>query len=489
MLKRRAFAASLWSGGDLLLRQGLQFVAMIVLARLLVPADFGLVAMLALFTAVAMVLVDGGFSAALIQRQDVDHVDESTVFWCNLCIAAVVSLGLFAMAPAIAAFYGIPVLAPLTRVMSLAVLLGALGTIHSTILTKKLDFRTQAKAGVVAGLLSGIIAIVMAWHGYGVWALVAQAVVMAATMSGLLWWLHPWRPALVFHRASVRKLFAFGGYHLGSSLLEVLYSRLYTVLIGRQFGPRDLGFYSNAETVRQMPVGFFGSLLARVALPMFSEASRDRAVLHRGVQLSIRGVMLLHAPAMLGMVALAEPLVLLLLGRQWLPAVPILQVLCIAGVLYPLHSINLYALMAQGHSGLMFRLEVAKKTIGVVLILIGAMFGVMGIAWSQVAFSLVAMAINTRYTRRLLGYGPSAQLRDLAPALLAATLMAAIIYLVSHSWSVRPMVEVGVLVPLGMLVYVLLIWVVRLDALRDVLALIRLPPVPGVRVSARKETP
>lgn len=489
MLKRRAFIATLWSGGDLIFRQGLQFAATIVLARLLTPADFGVVAMLALFTGVATVLMDGGFSVALIQRQDVDHADESTVFWCNLGIGAALALCLVVIAPAIAAFYGVPVLAPLTRVMALVVLFAALGAIHSTLLTKRLDFRTQAKAGVVAGLLSGATAIVMAWQGYGVWALAAQAVVMAASMSGLLWWLHPWRPALVFNRASVRKLFAFGGYHLGSSLLEVLYARLYTVLIGRQFGPRDLGFYSNAESAKQMPVGFSGNLLARVALPMFSEASRDTAVLQRGVQLSIRGMMLVHAPVMLGIAALAEPLVLVLFGGQWLPAVPILQVLCISGVLYPLHAINLHALMAQGHSRLMFRLEVIKKTIGVALIVFGALFGVMGIAWSQVAFSLVALAINTRYTRRLLGYGASAQLRDLAPALLAATLMAIVVYYIGVSWPASPVLEVGVLGLVGMLIYLVLIWRARLDAFHDVLALFRSPSVPEVSVPGTKEAP
>ena len=473
MLKRRAFVATLWSGGDIVLRQGLQFSVTIMLARLLSPADFGIVAMLALFTGVASVLMDGGFSAALIQRQGVDHADESTVFWCNLGIAILLALVLFLAAPAIAYFYRTPVLVPLTRLMALVVVLGALGAIHSTLLTKQLDFRTQAKAGVVAALVSGIVAIAMAWRGYGVWALAVQAVAMAAVMTAMLWWLHAWRPAWKFSRASVRNLFGFGGYHLGSSLLEVLYARFYTLLVGRLFGARDLGLYNNAETTRQMPAGFFGSLLARVALPMFSSAAHDTAVLRRGVQLSIRGIMLVSTPVMLGIAALAEPLVLLLFGRQWLPAVSILRVLCLAGVLYPLHAINLQALMAQGHSRLMFRLELAKKAIGIVLILAGAWFGVMGIAWSQVAFSVVALAINTGYTRKLIGYGATAQLRDLAPSLLAAILMSGVIHVTSRFWSAPPWLELGVLVPVGMLVYLALVWRSRMDAFSEVMALLR----------------
>lgn len=473
MLKRRAYVATLWSSSDIVLRQGLQFAVTIVLARLLTPAAFGLIAMLSLFVGAASVLMDGGFSAALIQRQDINHEDESTVFWCNLGIGTVLAAGLFFAAPVIADFYGNTELVPLTRWMSLVVIFGALGAIHATLLTKRLDFRTQAKAGVIAASLSGAVAIVLAARGYGVWALVAQAIAMSAILSGLLWWLHRWRPTWSFSASSVRKLAGFGGYHLGSSVLEVLYARLYTVLVGRLFGALELGLYNNAEGTRQLPAGFFGSLLARVALPMFSEAAADAVTLRRGLQLAVRGMMLLSAPVMLGMAALAEPLVALLFGRQWLPAAPILQVLCLAGVLYPLHALNLQVLMAQGHSRLMFRLEVVKKMIGIALILGGATLGVMGIAWSQVIFSLVGFLINTHYTRRLLGYGAISQIREFSPALLAAMVMATVVHLASRVWITAPWVELVVLVPVGMAMYLTLIWSARLDAFHDVMAVIR----------------
>lgn len=475
MLKRRAFAAILWSGGDIALRQGVQFVATMILARLLSPADFGVIAMISLFIGVAYVFMDGGFSVALIQRRDIDHVDESTVFWCNLAIGSLLTLLLFAVAPLIADFYGTPALAPLMRLMSLSCLLASLGSIHVTLLTRQLDFRTQAKAGGLAALLSGIVAITLAISGFGAWALATQALVMAASLSSLLWVLHPWRPTWRFSGGSLRKLFGFGGFHLASSLLEMVYSRLYTLVVGRMFGARDLGFYANADNSRQIPGNVLGALVARVALPMFSEAAHDPALLRRGIQLSIRGMMLINAPAMLGMAALAEPIVSVLFGKQWLPAAPILQVLCVAGLLYPVHAINLNALMAQGHANLMFRLELVKKGIGVALLFSGAWYGLIGVAWSQVVFSLVVLVVNTYYTKRWFGYGALAQLWEIGPSLTAAGLVAYVAHVASMAWHVPAIVQLVVLGGGGAVAYLSVLAVVRVRAMQDVMALLRRP--------------
>ena len=473
MLKRRALVATLWSGGDIMLRQGLQFATTMVLARLLTPADFGVVAMLAIFIGVAGVLADGGFSAALIQRQDVDHVDESTVFWCNFGIGLVLATIIWLAGPMIALFYGVPMLSPLSRVMAVVVVAGALGAIHFALLTKQLDFRTQAKAGGIAALVSATVAITMALHGFGVWALAAQSVCMSVATTTLLWLMHPWRPGWRFSLRSMRKLAGFGGYHLGSMLMEIAYGRLYTLLIGRLFGASPLGQYTNAENSRQIPGAFLGGVVARVALPMFAQASHDPSMLRRGMQLSIRGMMLINAPVMLFMAALAEPVMALLFGRQWLPAAPIFQVLCLAGVLYPLHMINLHALMAQGHARLMFQLEVIKKALGVALLLIGAWYGVLGIAWSQVAFSILALAMNAHYSEKLLGYGVFPQLRESAPSIIAAALVAAGIQMIGWGWGALPFLELVVLGSAGALAYLVIISMVRLDALADVLALFR----------------
>lgn len=473
MLKRRAFAATLWSGGEVFLRQGIQFVVAIVLARLLSPSDFGTIALLYLFTGIATVFVDGGFSAALIQRQDTSHVDESTVFWFNAAIGATTALLLWLAAPAIARFYAQPVLVPLMGVLALNVLLAALGAIHATLLGKRLDFRTLLKVNVGATVVSAAVAIWMALHGFGVWALAAQALVMTSLSTALLWIANRWRPAWTFSADSARRLAAFGGYNLAANLLEIVYARFYTLLIGKFHGVRALGFYNNADTTRQMPAGFVTGVLARVAFPLFAAAADDKARLRRGMQLAVRGLMLVNVPVMFAMIALAKPLVLTLFGAQWLPAVPILRVLCLAGVVWPLHVINLNVLMAQGHSAAMFRLEIAKKIVGVALLFVGSLYGVMGIAWSQVAFGVIGFAVNTWYTRRLLGYGALAQARDFLPALGIAFAMAALLHVVAAWWHPAPALELVTLGLGGAVFFLVLARLLRLDALTEIVLLLR----------------
>lgn len=473
MLKQRALAATIWSGVDVVLRQGVQFGVAIVLARLLSPAEFGTFGLILLFTGIATVFVDGGFSAALIQRSDVDQTDESTVFWFNLFAGAVVALSLYALAPMIAAFYGRPVLVPLLAVMALNVFLSALGAIHGSLLSKRLDFQTQMKVGFVAVIVSGVVSVWMAWNGFGIWALAAQSVLMSAVSTALLWLFSHWRPTLEFSRDSVRKLFGFGGYHFASTLMDMAYSRLYTVLIGKFQGVRALGYFANADTTQQMPSGVLVKVLSRVAFPMFSSTSHNVVKLRRGMQLGIRGTMLLNVPMMLGMEVVAEPLVKVLFGVQWLPAVPILRVLCLSGILLPLHVLNLNCLMAQGHSRLMFRLELTKKVIGVVLLGAGTYFGVMGVAWAMVASSVVGLVINAHYTKRFLDYGAGAQLRDFLPTLVAGVAMAIMIAVLSEYWRAAALPKLIGLVATGAAVFFSIVSIARLDALKDVVALFR----------------
>lgn len=463
-MKRQAVIATLWSAGDALSRQGLQFATTLVLARLLTPADFGVVAMLAIFVAIAGVLADGGFSAALIQRQDVDHDDESTVFWCNLGIGVALALLLACAGPWIAGFYREPRLQAISVAMSLVVVASAMGAIHFALLVKELDFRTQALAGVVGAGTSAVVSITMAWRGYGVWALVAQAVISAVTTSACLWWLHRWRPAFAFRWASVRKLAGFGGFHLASTLLESAYTRFYSLLAGRMFGARSLGYYSNAENTRQLPASFLASLVARVALPLLSRAQHDPMLARRGVQLSIRAMMFAYAPGMLAMAAFADLVIEVLYGRQWLPAASLLRVLAMAGLLYPLHMINLHALMAQGHARLMFRLEVSKKALGVLLLVAGARYGLLGLAWSQVAHSIVSLAINSHYSRKLLGYGALAQLRDAAPPILAAAVATVAVMPIASALHGAALVKLPVLLATGGVLYIALMVMARTAA-------------------------
>jgi len=338
------------------------------------------------------------------------------------------AVALWLLAPWIADFYAMPVLVPLTGALALNLFVSALGAVHGTLLTKRLDFKTPMKIGAIATTASGAVGILMAWQGYGVWALAMQTLTSTILTTALLWVVNTWRPTREFSLASARRLFGFGGYLLMSGLLDIAYNRIYTLLIGKLYGVRELGFYNRADSTKQMPVGVLTGILSRVALPIFSTASGDKEKLRRGVRHALRGMMLINVPMMLGVMATAVPLVRTLFGEQWLPSVPILQVLALAGLLWPLHVINLNVLMAQGHSRLFFRLEVVKKLVGTALLLIGAAYGVMGIAWSQVVFGILAFGINAHYTRIHLNYSAWQQMQDFLPALLISVIMGLMVY-------------------------------------------------------------
>ncbi len=467
MLKQKAITATLWSGADIFLRQGLQFVIAVVLARLLSPEEFGTIALLYLFVGLAGAFVDSGFSAALIQRQDITLTDESTVFWFNLGTGALMAAALWLLAPWIADFYGMPILVPLTGVLALNLFVSALGSVHGTLLTKRLDFKTPMKIGAIATTVSGAAGILMAWQGYGVWALAMQTLISTSLTTLMLWAFNTWRPVHEFSLTSARRLFGFGSYLLMSGLLDVAYNRIYTLLIGKLYGVRELGFYNRADSTKQMPVGVLTGILSRVALPIFSTASGDKEKLRRGMRHALRGMMLINVPMMLGLMATAEPLVHTLFGEQWLSSVPPLQVLALAGLLWPLHVINLNVLMAQGHSRLFFKLEVVKKLVGTVLLLIGAACGVMGIAWSQVVFGVVAFGINAHYTRIHLNYSAWQQIQDFLPALLISVVMAFLVYGLGRLLPWNAGLELMAQVLTGVALFVVGCTIFRIQAYRD----------------------
>lgn len=448
-------------------RHGVQFGISIALARLLSPEEFGMIAILYLFTGIASTFIDSGFSSALIQRQNNTHTDESTVFWFGLGMGAVAAVILSALGPWIGDLFGHPILSSLTQVLALTLVINAAGSLHLTLLTKKLDFRTPLKIGVTSMVVSGALAISLALAGFGVWALALQALSGSVVTTALLWIMSRWRPRWEFSIASARQLFGFGGYLLLSALLDVAYTRVHTLIIGKLYGLRDLGFYSRADNTKQIPVGMLSAILSRVALPIFSEAAGDPRALRRGVQVSLRGIMLVNIPTMVGLLATAENTVSVLFGDNWLPAVPVLRVLCLAGVFWPLHVINLNVLTAQGHSHLFFRLEIVKKIVGTALLLAGIPFGVMGIAWSQAAFGLLGFLINAFYTGRLLNYGALSQLRDILPTVAVSAAMGGAAYSVGLFVELPPPVVLGLQTVTGVAILAALSVGLRLKAYQD----------------------
>lgn len=477
MLKQKAKIAVLWSGADVFLRQSLQFGVSIALARLLSPEEFGTIALLYLFIGIASAFVDSGFSAALIQQREVTKADESTVFWFNLLIGALAAMALWAVGPTISNFYGLRILMPLMNVMALNIFISALGSIHATLFAKRLEFRTLMKVSAVATVFSGVTAVYMASNDFGIWALAAQTVVATSVTTAMLWVLSKWRPSFIFSMESARRLFGFGGYMLASSLLNIIYGRAYSLLIGKFYGVSELAFYNRAESIVGLPSGVLSSIMTRVSFPIFSEASKDKDKLYRGTRFAVRNIMLINVPIMLGLAAISESVVLTLFGQKWLPSVPVMQVLCIGGIFWPLHVINLDVLKSQGHSRLFFNLEIIKVGIGVLSLSIGAMFGVIGVAWSAVFLSGLSFFINAHYTKKFLNYGAVDQILDVIPVFIVSLFMATAVRIIYFKVQILQELQLVFLTGSGLIMLLCICYFCKLKSFKEMIILLKIKTV------------
>ena len=412
-----------WSFLDRAGQFGIQFVISVILARLLEPAQFGLIAMLSIFMAVAQSLIDSGFGSALVQKQDATRVDESSIFYFNIAVGFVAAGLLCLAAPWIAAFYKMPLLVPLTRVLSLTLIVNAFGLVQTALLCKSVDFKKQMKVGVIAVAASGAVGVLLAYLGFGVWSLVIQSLCSNIFRTILLWLVYSWRPMWAFSLASLRGMFSYGSKLLFSGLLDTIYSNIYVLVIGKVYSPADLGLYSRAMGIQQVPVDNIAVSVARVTFPVFASVQDDKARLKRGVKEALKTVTLVTFPLMIGMAVCAKPLIRVLLTDKWLPAVPYLQLLCVVGMVYPLHAINLNVLRAQGRSDLFFRLNVITKAIGVVALFVTFRWGIIVMIYGQIAASIIGYYVNTYYTVKLLKYPITEQVLDLLPTLGLATAM------------------------------------------------------------------
>jgi O-antigen/teichoic acid export membrane protein len=457
-----------WSFFERIGQQGIQFLITIILARLLLPEQFGLIAMLTIFMAVAQSFVDSGFGSALIQKQDASRLDECSIFYFNIMVGFLVAAVMFIAAPWIAAFYRIPLLTPLARVLSLNLIINAFGVVHSALITKRIDFKVQMKVSVVAGILSGSIGVAMAYRGYGVWSLVAQSIASNMFRTALLWFFLPWRPSWMFSWVSLRSMFSFGSKLLYSGLLDTIYNNLYLVVIGKMFSATELGYYTRAAQTQLFPSAILTSTVGRVTFPVFSSMQGDMARLKRGTRKALSSLAMVNFPLMIGLAVVAKPLVLVLLTDKWLPCVPYLQLLCVVGLLYPLHVINLNVLMAQGRSDLFFRLEIYKKVTITAAIILTARWGIIAMIYGQIATSVLAYYMNSYYTGRLISYPVSEQFKDFFPVLSLASLMGLGVFLAGYLPLQNNLVLLVSQVSIGIILYISLCDFVKISSFVEI---------------------
>lgn len=419
-LRRKTVSGMLWSAADRFSLQGVQFVINIIMARLLLPADYGIIGMLTVFLQVSQVFIDSGFSSALIQRKDRTEEDFSTVFYFNIVIAFLVYILIFAFAPLIAEFYHMSGLNEVTRIISLTLIINSLSAIYRTKLVINVDFKTQSKVSLLAVIISGTVGIGMAYASFGVWALVYQSLLYALLSTLFFYYFLRWKPLKRFSMASFRKLFSFGSKLLLSSLLHTVYKNLYTIVIGKRFSAIDLGYYTRAEQFATFPSSNFNGIISRVIFPVLSSIQDDDERLTNIYRAYIRLSSYVIFPLMVGLAALAKPVIILLLTDKWSGIVVLLQILCFDWMFDHLSAINLNLLWVKGRSDLSLRLEIVKKTIATLILLISIPFGLFGMCWGRVLYSLIATYLNTYYTKSLIGLSFWSQLKDIFPSLMLA---------------------------------------------------------------------
>ena len=472
-LKQKTINAMIWRGMDTFGQQGIRFVIQIVLARLLLPEQFGLIAMLTIFIVLAEAFINSGFGQAMIQKKNADYTDECSIFYFNVFISLIATGLLWLSAPWIAAFYKQPLLTPLTRVLSLNLIINAFAQIQRTILRKKIDFKSQLKASVSASLFCGVIGIVMAYKGFGVWALVGQQVSRALAETMLYWFVSDWRPALILSFSSLRSMFSFGSKLLFSGLLETVFNNIYLVVIGRLFSPAALGFYSRAKILRDAPVMNITSTLSSVTFPVFATIQDDRNRLKTGAQKSLTTLIMIITPCMLGLIVVARPLVLLLLTEKWLPCVPFLQLLCIPGILWPLHVINLNVLKVLGRSDLFLRLEVLKKILVVISIAVTYRWGIQAMIYGQITVSILGCYLNCYYSGKLINYPLKEQIFDLAPYFGTAMVMGIGVYSIRWFRFSNNCILLISQVLVGIFIYAFMSWIFKMPAFVEVIDISR----------------
>lgn len=471
-LKNKTVKGIVWSSVERFSVQGIQFLVMIVMARLLTPKDYGLVGMVAIFIAVAQSLVDSGFSQALIRKQNRTETDNSTVFYFNIVVGILLYLVLFAIAPLVADFYDSPELTALMRVICLSVVFNSFVVVQRALLTVNIDFKTQAKASLTAAVVSGVIGIGMAYSGFSYWSIVAQQLVNLGLNTLLLWIFTRWRPRWIYSWGSFRELFTFGSKLMVSGLLDVVYRNMYLLVIGKVFTASSLGYYTRANQFAEFPSSNLTGIMQRVTYPVLCQIQDDDERLAQIYRRFLRLSAFLIFPLLVGLSAVAEPFVLLLLKEQWLFAATLLQIICFAMMWYPIHAINLNLLQVKGRSDLFLRLEIIKKAIAVLILCVTIPMGLIAMCVGQILSSLIALIINTNYTGKLIQVGFLRQMRDLLPTLLLSLSMWGVVYGITSCLSgIILQLIVGIVA--GMVYYIALSALFHFPELKELYSIIR----------------
>lgn len=429
--KNQAKKAVFWSSFRSISNQAMQFVIGIVLARLLSPSDYGIIALPTIFLAIAQCFIDSGFSSALIRKPQLSEEDLSTAFYFNICVGIFFYVVLFLCAPLIANFYNVPILKDILRVTALSTLFGPLQSVHFAQFSRKMDFKTPAKISLSCKFTTGVVGIILAFKGFGVWALVFQGVAGSLLSLTMVWTLSPWRPRAGWSNESFHYLFGFGSKLLGSSILDVLYNNIIPVTLGKFYSPKVLGIFNRGYGYAALPYNQINGMLSPIFFPMFSKLQNDKDELFNYFRKVLRLLIFILAPMELLICALAKPLVIFMITDKWSECIIVMQLMSISIILWPIQSLNMALFSAMGRSDLVLKSNVVVKILGLTTLLASLPFGLVAICGTGILRSVLNISWVAHYAGNISHFGALRQFKEICPSLALSACMCFVVLFIN----------------------------------------------------------
>ena len=448
-LKQKTISGLSWSFAGTFAGQAIGFVIGIILARLLSPREYGLIGMVTIFTILTQPFIDSGFSQALIRKKECTETEFSTVFYFNVLSGIFFYIVIFFSAPYISLFFNEPQLTNLTRVIGLIIIINSTSIIQTTTLTKDLNFKLQTKIGFVSSVSSGVLGIILAFNGFGVWALVVRSIAESAVKSIMLWLMNRWRPQIIFSLGVLKELFGFSSKLLASAILDKIYYNIYNLVIAKYFSARDLGLFTRAKMFKDIVAQTISEIVGKVSFPVFASIQNEPERLKSNYRQVLTSTNFIIWISMFVLAAIAEPLITVLIGRQWIESVVYLQLLSFVGVFYPTHVLTRSILMVYGKSGLFLRLQIFTKALAVPAILAGVIWGIKFMILAMILTGTIEYLVKAYYSGKLVGYTVFQQLKDLIPTCLLASVVGIFLYLIGLSLNINSVLTLFIQLSIG----------------------------------------
>lgn len=471
--RNKVMSNLIWRFGERLGAQAVSFIVSTIIARIIDPSAYGICAIIMAITSILTVFVDSGLSSALIQKKDADDLDFSTVFYTNIVICLIMYFGLFASAPFLSVYFKMPDMTKYIRVLGLTVVVSAIANVQHAYISKQMIFKKFFFASLGGTIAAGVIGVWMAFNGFGIWALIATYIVDAIVDCAIIWLTIKWRPKLMFSFERLKGLFSYGSKLLLSSFVNKVYDKLYQFVIGRYYSAADLAFFDKGDSLSGKITSNIDSSINAVMMPVLSKDQDDVKKMKSAMRRMIQVSFYIMTPLLLGLAAVGEPFIKLLLTDKWLPAVPFLQIMCVIRVFKPIHTANLNVIRSMGRSDIFLKLEIIKSVEGVLVLFLVARFGVLAMAFSLLFSSFFSQIVNAWPTKKLINYPYLEQMKDVLPTLLVATVMALVVVNIPHFLPISNLfVVIGIQIIIGATLYIGISYIFKIEAFTYSLELI-----------------